>query len=278
MAMRIRSIRPEFWASRDIAALDWHHRLVYIGLWQYVDDNGVGRDEVELIQAALFPFDDVSEASLRIQGALRALSAGGQITQYRVQGKPYLHVVAFLTHQLINRPSKGRYPLPTCGDAELQPLLSEPSVTYPAHVAPREGEKGRRGEGEKKDDEAGASSAPSSEVVVVHANGVTQPEATMTTQTIVGQWIDHCQERPPSRVIGQVSKEVKNLLDEDKSPELVLRALAEWNRKGLHPSTISSVFHEISNRGPAVSRRQQETDDQAQRWLQRATASTGRSA
>ena len=51
--MRIRSIRPEFWASEDVAAMDWHTRLVYIGLWSYVDDNGVGRDLVPLIVAAV---------------------------------------------------------------------------------------------------------------------------------------------------------------------------------------------------------------------------------
>ena len=41
--MRIRSIKPEFWTSDDITALAVDDRLLFIGLWSYVDDNGVGR-------------------------------------------------------------------------------------------------------------------------------------------------------------------------------------------------------------------------------------------
>jgi hypothetical protein len=80
-----------------------------------------------------------------------------------------------------------------------------------------------------------------------------------TAQTLVGEWIDHCDERPPGRVIGQVSKELKSLLDEGISPDRVRAALAEWNRKGLHPSTLASVVHEITNRAPAA-RGQQATN------------------
>ncbi len=148
--MRIRSIRPEFWSSEDIARLDWHHRLVYIGLWSYVDDNGVGRDVERLIVSALFPLDaSLTEASVRTHGALKALDVGGQITRYTVDGRPYLHITAFSTHQVISRPSRGRYPLPTSENAVTHRDLSEPSVSPHANALIGEGEKGRRGEGEK---------------------------------------------------------------------------------------------------------------------------------
>lgn len=90
-----------------------------------------------------------------------------------------------------------------------------------------------------------------------------------TAQVLVGEWIDHCQDRPPGRVVGQVSKELKTLLDEGIDPDRIRRALAEWNRKGLHPSTLASVVHEITNRAPA-SRGQQATDDLFERAMQRA--------
>ena len=50
--MRIRSIKPDFWRSDDLDRLDWHTRLVYIGLWSYVDDNGVGREKAALLRQA----------------------------------------------------------------------------------------------------------------------------------------------------------------------------------------------------------------------------------
>ena len=92
-----------------------------------------------------------------------------------------------------------------------------------------------------------------------------------TAQTLVGEWIDHCDKRPPGRVIGQVSKELKTLLDEGIEPERVRAALAEWNRKGLHPSTLASVVHEIGNRAPAA-KGQQATNDLFDRAMARAIA------
>ena len=61
--MRIRSIRPEFWTSEDITSLSWEQRLIYIGLWSYVDDNGVGRDNPKLIAADLFPLTHMLTAA-----------------------------------------------------------------------------------------------------------------------------------------------------------------------------------------------------------------------
>jgi len=47
--MRIRSTKPEFWKSRRITSVSWDARLVLKGLESYVDDNGVGVDDIELI-------------------------------------------------------------------------------------------------------------------------------------------------------------------------------------------------------------------------------------
>ena len=148
--MRIRSIRPEFWSSEDIAALDWDTRLLFIGLWSYVDDNGVGRDIDKLVKADLFPLeDDPRDTLATVSRGLQALCDGGQITRYEVDGKPYLHIVAWETHQRVERPGKQRYPLPTCGNAVIRDTLPTLSPQSPDTLPTGEGEKGRRGEGEK---------------------------------------------------------------------------------------------------------------------------------
>jgi hypothetical protein len=131
--VRIRSIKPEFWRSEDVAALDLETRLLFIGLWSYVDDNGVGRDDGKIITAELFALDDFTESSLRVHGGLNTLHSAGLIQRYGVAGKRYLSVTNFGKHQVINRPSKARYPLPTREDAE----LTEPSLD--AHGALTEG-------------------------------------------------------------------------------------------------------------------------------------------
>jgi hypothetical protein len=77
--MRIRSIKPEFWRSADTAALDMFTRLLFIGLWNYVDDKGVGDDDVSLIRSDLFPRDPLGEElSLKIHGGLTEPSRSPQ--------------------------------------------------------------------------------------------------------------------------------------------------------------------------------------------------------
>lgn len=132
--MRIRSVKPEYWRSPDTAELDYFTRLMYIGLWNYVDDNGVGEDNVALIRSDLFPRDDVDETSRLIHGALRDLSLRAHITRYEhlPSGRRYLHVTNW-HHQKINRPTQSTKPLPTSENTR----LIEPSVS--AHGGLTEG-------------------------------------------------------------------------------------------------------------------------------------------
>ena len=111
--MRIRSIKPEFWRSRDIANLNWDARLVFIGLWSYVDDNGVGKDIDYDIIGDLFAADlvkDPRETVARVSRALASLSEAGLIYRYEFDGTPYLEIATWSRHQRIDKPGKPRYP------------------------------------------------------------------------------------------------------------------------------------------------------------------------
>lgn len=94
-----------------------------------------------------------------------------------------------------------------------------------------------------------------------------------TAQTIVGEWLERCAERPPSRVIGQLSREIRVLLDDDQiHPDTVRRGIALWMQKNLHPSTLASVVNEVMNAGPTPSRPGQPDGDQFARAKARAAA------
>lgn len=69
----------------------------------------------------------------------------------------------------------------------------------------------------------------------------------VTAQVIVAEWIERCTERPPSRVIGQLAKEISQLLDDRIHPNHIRRGIATWMTKGLHPSTLASVVNEVMN-------------------------------
>ena len=126
--MRIRSIKPEFWRSDDIDALAIPDRLLFIGLWSYVDDNGVGLFSLKDIAADLFAGDMArgsQETLQRVSEGLRTLSRHGLIEVYRVDDKDYLHVTHWKRHQVINHPGKARYPLPDKGSEPPLTLFTE---------------------------------------------------------------------------------------------------------------------------------------------------------
>lgn len=111
---RIRSIKPEFWKSETIASLPFRDRLTFIGLWSYVDDNGVGFDSYKLISAELFGLeDDPREVRDNTRECLARLADARLITRYTLDGKRYIRITNWDEHQRIDRPNKPRYPLPT---------------------------------------------------------------------------------------------------------------------------------------------------------------------
>ena len=110
---RIRSIKPEFFTSETIAALPLSARLTFIGLWTYVDDNGVGLDNELLITAAVWPLE---ETAVRIREDLVALAEKGLVKRYGDARRRYLFITSWDEHQKVAHPSKPRYPRP--GDPE----------------------------------------------------------------------------------------------------------------------------------------------------------------
>lgn len=139
--MRIRSIKPEFWRSEDITALDWEARLVFVGVWSYVDDNGVGKDRLADIAADLFAGDlelNPPETFARVSRGLQSLSDRGLITRYSHNRKRWLYVTNWPLHQRIDKPNKARFPLP-------DGRIATPSRDTPETPAPGTGEQRNRG-------------------------------------------------------------------------------------------------------------------------------------
>lgn len=131
--MRIRSTKPEFWRSRRIASVDWEARLVLKGLESYVDDNGVGKDDLELIVGDLFSRDLIREPSrtlARVSDAIGSLREAGLVHRYEADGADLLFISWWESIQRIDRPSKGRLRRPDgtldYGDSEIGSSLASP--------------------------------------------------------------------------------------------------------------------------------------------------------
>ena len=113
--MRIRSIKPEFWSSPDIAALSDSDRLLFIGLWSYVDDHGRGRDDIALIVAALYPHDMVAnplDTVAKVRDGLARLSEADLILRYTVASRTYFLVTGWSKHQRVDKPRRHASPHP----------------------------------------------------------------------------------------------------------------------------------------------------------------------
>lgn len=52
---RIRTIKPEFWEDEKLAKLPIHARLLFIGTWNFADDNGVLLANPVLMKSHIFP-------------------------------------------------------------------------------------------------------------------------------------------------------------------------------------------------------------------------------
>lgn len=149
--MRIRSTKPEFWRSHRIASVEWEHRLLLKGLESYVDDNGVGKDDEELIVGDLFQRDLVREPSrtlARVSEGLSRLCEAGLIWRYECEGTRLLYISFWESVQRVDKPQPGRFPRPDGTFDYKESVIRESSravASVPAAVAPGTGEQGNRG-------------------------------------------------------------------------------------------------------------------------------------
>jgi len=80
--VRIRQIKPSFWADENVAALTSDSvRLFYVGLWQLADDEGYLRGSVREIGAELYRFAPPAGREARVTRYLAELVTSGRIVQ-----------------------------------------------------------------------------------------------------------------------------------------------------------------------------------------------------
>lgn len=145
---RIRTVKPEFWTDEKVVECSIEARLLFIGMFNFSDDNGNLVNSPKRIKMQVFPADMIECDSL-----LKELITHGLLTEYSVNGVSYLNIKGFNKHQKINRPSKTDIP---------KQNFSEDSVN--THGALTDGKdlegKGREGKGEELEPNTQAADAP----------------------------------------------------------------------------------------------------------------------
>ena len=106
---RIRSIKPEFWTSGQVLECSTNARLLFIGLWNFCDDQGRHALRAKQIKAEVFPADDFTADD--ILGMIDELAANDLITLYEHDSQQFFQVNGW-HHQRIDKPQAPKFPDP----------------------------------------------------------------------------------------------------------------------------------------------------------------------
>lgn len=138
---RIRTVKPEFWTSPDVARLSRDARLLFIGTWTVADDHGYLEDDAERLLFQLFPGDRDLEAG-DVAGWLSELVARGCLARLEDDdGRALLRVTGFGRHQRIDRPSRSRFAVPEGAAQRSLPVPEPEPEAAPAKSSRRKAKK-----------------------------------------------------------------------------------------------------------------------------------------
>jgi hypothetical protein len=249
--VRIRSTKPEFWKSNTIAELSWDERLVLKGLESYVDDNGVGKDDIELIATEVFPrdtFRNPRETLARLTEAISNIHRHGLIARYVADGEKLLYVDKWADIQRVDKPNRGRFPRPDGTLEYIQPVNREsyrnPRESFgnpPEVLAPVTGEQRNRGTEEKK---------ARTQVQTEQHSGEAEPPHTPAIAATRGADLVRANipKGHPNATLTSLRLQASELLNTGTEPDVVAEALRLWCNKpgvGIGRTILSSMCSEV---------------------------------
>lgn len=108
---RIRYIKPEFFEDVGLAGLSREARLLYVGLWCFMDRQGICDGDPRLIKRNIFPYDDDLTAK-RVAELIQELIDTGRIRGLIHEGKSYLYSPTFKKHQKCHPKEEAKFAIP----------------------------------------------------------------------------------------------------------------------------------------------------------------------
>lgn len=101
-------VRQGFWSSPSHPDDPWA-RLLFMAMWNFADDYGVGSCSTRELLGFAFPNDrQISESDL--ERLLRDIGKAYGVRYYLVNGRPYYCIPSWQAHQKVPHPSKTRNP------------------------------------------------------------------------------------------------------------------------------------------------------------------------
>jgi hypothetical protein len=113
---RIRTFKPEFFRSPDTAKASHAGRILFMAMWSWADDEGIG--ETNLYGLLGFAFPDEDELTVKeIQSLLKEIGGSYGVLFYGCRGRFYYSIPSWNDHQKTERRANGRHPKPDDPDS-----------------------------------------------------------------------------------------------------------------------------------------------------------------
>lgn len=151
---RIRAIKPEFWSSPSLPNDPWA-RLLFIAMWNWADDKGVGTALPRELLGFAFPNDEHITLDV-FRRMLEEIHRVFGVKFYTVAGRPYYAIPSWETHQKFDRRSAGKHPGPDQAETWLyQQEHQESAETHESTSSTRRdyvagtGEQGKKEQGNR---------------------------------------------------------------------------------------------------------------------------------
>ncbi|WP_435131424.1 hypothetical protein [Actinacidiphila sp. bgisy144] len=281
---RIRTIKPEAFASESLAAVSLSAERTFFGLLTQADDHGRFRDQPAVIAGLLWSLRP-DHGPIGVEDDLTQLATADLICRYEGHdGKRYLHVVSWHRHQKINRPSGTRAPACPHHDdrADREPSPRMHRALHEDSVSPhRQLPEGSPNPREPSPDHEPAGQSPLAEPSVTPHGELTEsaliphhpdlgprildlgsvpagrasaptppPDLPATASDLVGEYVAACTHRPPKAFLAQLRRAVDRLLAEGIAPAHIRPALERLRAKRLSTSVLPSLVNEAMNAVP----------------------------
>ena len=106
---RKRMIDPQFWCDEKMMTLSHSARLLFIGLWNFCDDEGIHKNSDLKLKAEIFPADDITKDDVgKLKQELIEIGLNAAIQEEEF-GDDILLVKNWKKYQKINRPIPSKY-------------------------------------------------------------------------------------------------------------------------------------------------------------------------
>ncbi|CAL1518157.1 hypothetical protein [Chitinophaga sp. MM2321] len=122
---KIRTVKPEFWEDEKIGKLKREPRLLFLGMFNFADDQGVIKSNPVYIKSRVFPYDDDLRVGV-LQNWLDALVQARMLIPFQYKGEGYYVIRTFNGHQKIDQ----RYARYSVDPKFVKPILDKDLIDH----------------------------------------------------------------------------------------------------------------------------------------------------